>query len=105
MDSRSLRPLLEGGSAAGREVVQSGLRTREGDFRVVFDGRYKLVRGFGDEPMRLWDLEADPRETANLAARQPAEVRRLEEWLPPAPRSARSNRAETTAGEDARSPA
>jgi arylsulfatase A-like enzyme len=81
MDSRSLRPLLEGGSAAGREVVQSGLRTREGDFRVVFDGRYKLVRGFGDEPMRLWDLEADPRETVNLAGRQPGDVRRLEEWL------------------------
>jgi arylsulfatase len=83
MDSRSLRPLLEGREQAGREVVLSGLRTREGDFRVAFDGRYKLVRGFGEEPMRLWDLEADPRESVNLAARQPETVRRLEAWLPP----------------------
>jgi hypothetical protein len=82
MDSRSLRPVLEGRERTGREAVLSGLRTREGDFRVAFDGRYKLVRGFGDEPMRLWDLEADPRESVNLATREPGQVRRLQAWLP-----------------------
>ena len=30
----------------------------------------------------LWDLEADPMETENLAATQPEEVRRLREYLP-----------------------
>jgi arylsulfatase A-like enzyme len=90
MDSRTLRPLLEGRERSGREVVLSGLRTREGDFRVAFDGRYKLVRGFGDDPLRLFDLEADPREPVNLAAGQPERVRRLEERLPaPAAPSAR----------------
>jgi arylsulfatase A-like enzyme len=83
MDSRSLRPLLESRERAGREAALSGLRVAEGDFRVAYDGRYKLVRGFGDEPLRLWDLEADPREAVNLAERQPADVKRLEPWLPP----------------------
>jgi arylsulfatase A-like enzyme len=82
MDSRSLRPLLEGRQRATRDVALSGLRTNEGDFRLAFDGRYKLVRGFGDQATRLHDLEADPRELVNLASRQPREVRRLEEWLP-----------------------
>ena len=72
MDSRSLRPLLEGRQQAGREVVLSGLRTNEGDYRLAYDGRYKVVRGFGDEAVRLHDLEADPRELVNLASRQPA---------------------------------
>jgi arylsulfatase A-like enzyme len=84
MDSRSLRPQLEGRHRAGRDVALSGLRTNEGDFRLAFDGRYKLVRGFGDQATRLHDLEADPRELVNLASRQPREVRRLEEWLPAA---------------------
>ncbi len=77
MDSRSLRPLLEGQSDSHREVVLSGLR----DWRLAYDGRYKLVTGFGDEDI-LWDLEADPMETENLIGRQPDVVRRLREHLP-----------------------
>ena len=45
--------------------------TEHGNARQINDGRYKLVRRyppldprFGDE---LYDLEADPRETTNLA--------------------------------------
>ena len=77
-DSRSLRPLLEGSSDRHREVVLSGLR----GYRMAWDGRYKLVRDFGDEEWQLWDLEADPEETRNLASQQPDQVRRLQEWLP-----------------------
>ncbi len=77
MDSRSLRPLLEGRTDSHREVVLSGLR----DWRLAYDGRYKLVAGFGSEDI-LWDLEADPMETENLAATQPEVVRRLREYLP-----------------------
>jgi len=77
MDSRSLRPVLEGRTDSHRGVVLSGLR----DWRLAYDGRYKLVTGFGDEDM-LWDLEADPMETENVAAKQPEVVRRLRDALP-----------------------
>jgi arylsulfatase A-like enzyme len=77
MDSRSLRPLLEGATDDHREYVLSGL----GDWRLVFDGRYKYIEGFGDEPL-LVDLVEDPFEDVNLAAGSPAVVRRLREALP-----------------------
>ena len=58
MDSRSLSgDLLAGKTRSHREHVLSGL----GEWRMVWDGRYKLIRGFQDE-MQLFDLEADPRE-------------------------------------------
>ena len=78
MDSRSLRPVLEGATDSHRDVVLSGLR----DFRMAWDGRYKLVRDYGDEEWRLWDLLADPEESRNLASWQPDQVRRLRERLP-----------------------
>ena len=78
MDSRSLRSVLEGATDSHREVVLSGLR----DFRMAWDGRYKLVRDYGDEEWRLWDLLADPEESRNLASWQPDQVRRLRERLP-----------------------
>ena len=68
--------VLEGRTDSHREVVLSGLR----DWRLAYDGRYKLVTGFGDEDI-LWDLEADPMETENLIGRQPDVVRRLRDYL------------------------
>ena len=41
MDSLSLRPVLEGKTTTHRQAVTSGL----GPWRMVFDGRYKLIRG------------------------------------------------------------
>ena len=83
MDSRSLRPLLEGRTDTHREVLLSGLlNSSEGDWRLAWDGRYKLVRDFGDEQYQLFDLEADPLETRNLASREPGRARSLREWLP-----------------------
>ena len=91
MDSRSLRPLLEGRPYEGRSVVLSGLNK----WRMVFDGRYKLIRGFrperkkkgtkkeeGDAQKRpsetlLFDLKEDPLENVNVAERFPEIVRRL----------------------------
>jgi arylsulfatase A-like enzyme len=43
MDSRSLRPLLEGRTNHHRNWVSSGL----GGWRLTYDGHYKLVDGFG----------------------------------------------------------
>lgn len=61
MDSRSLWPVLAGQVAATRDVVFSAL----GDWRLVFDGRYKLVES-GDG-QRLFDLQQDPTEQVDLS--------------------------------------
>ncbi len=61
MDSRSLRPFLEGQTNTHREVVLSSLR----NWRMVYDGRFKYVEGFLDTP-QFYDLETDPLENHNL---------------------------------------
>ncbi len=73
MDSRSLRPLLEGRATAHREYLLSGLEP----WRMVWDGRYKLVESFGDEGRLLFDMEEDPLENRNIAAAAPEVVKRL----------------------------
>ena len=91
MDSRSLRPVLEGSSDTHREFLLSGLNP----WRCITDGRLKLVRGYaggkarggngievypegdaGVDPL-LYDIEEDPLENRNLAARAPSDVKRL----------------------------
>ena len=42
MDSRSIRPVLEGKTEKHRDYVLSGLR----DWRLAWDGRYKYITGF-----------------------------------------------------------
>jgi arylsulfatase A-like enzyme len=72
MASRSLRPVLQGDTDRLRGVVHSGLA----DWRMAFDGRYKLV--VGEEPSpQLYDLGEDPLEQSNIATERPAEVERL----------------------------
>lgn len=90
MDSRSLMPVLSGKAESTRTVVHSGL----GSWRLAFDGRYKLVRGYvqgaGDgkgqaaevgDHFLLFDLEADPLENANIADKSPETVARLKAEL------------------------
>ena len=93
MDSRSMRPLLEGKTKAHREFVRSGL----GSWRMIYDGRYKLVRGFdpsritkeksapdtssGELPPLLFDLETDALENINIAEKAPNHVTRLSKFL------------------------
>lgn len=99
MDSRSLRPLLQDGTVTRTQVI-SGF----GDWRLVSDGRYKLIRGF--DPMAaktagdndddtaalspeaastgplLFDLETDPHETINVAEKHSSVAERLAHFLP-----------------------
>jgi arylsulfatase A-like enzyme len=88
MESRSLRPLLEGRTAKHRDVLRSGLN----QWRMAWDGRYKLVTGFdpgarkkGEEraapPTLLFDLESDPLENRNIAERAPEQVKRLRQAI------------------------
>ena len=71
MESMTMRPLLEGRADHGREYVVSGLR----DWRVVFDGRKKLVIEPGAR--HLYDLEQDPEELTDLADSEQRTVERL----------------------------
>lgn len=64
MDALSLRELLAGRADAHRPYVVCGLD----DWRLIYDGRYKLVLRAGDMPS-LFDLQQDPGEEVNLAAR------------------------------------
>jgi len=84
MDSRTVRPLLEGRSTKHRSHLLSGLN----DWRMVDDGRYKFIRGFQmeDSPEKelLFDMKNDPKENDNLAKRKPEEVARLAKLLKPA---------------------
>lgn len=76
MDSRSLRPLL-GGGVAPRDHAFSAL----GEWRLVFDGRYKLIENFGGTDL-LFDLAQDPQELRNLLTHQPEITRRLRRLFP-----------------------
>lgn len=76
MDSWSLKPFLEGKKGTHRRYVFSGF----GSWRMVFDGRYKLIRGVTEEPL-LFDLKKDPFENVNFAEKVPTELARLSEIL------------------------
>jgi len=65
VDSRSMRPFLSDAGGLPRDVVYAGLST----WRMVFDGRYKLVRGY--DPDRRHGADYEPRGV------EPAEVTRL----------------------------
>lgn len=76
MDSRTLRPVLEARASNNRDAALSGF----GNWRVSFDGRYKLIRT-GGEPDQLYDLRDDPAETHNLARKSPQHIHRLSAYL------------------------
>lgn len=103
---RSFRDVLENKSSVHREVVRSGL----GSWRMVRDGRYKLIVGFDpavglktqgandsndkptdaeglrqarNRPPILFDIENDPLEKDNVAEKFPEICRLLSRHLPP----------------------
>jgi len=77
MDGFSMRPLLEGKTRSHREHLLSGL----GEWRMVFDGRHKLITHFKGVETRLYDLDDDPNEENNLAEKDPARVAKLRDLM------------------------
>ncbi len=83
-EGRSLAALLRGEEASARPAYARIVRRGDRIFKEsVRDGRYKLIRNaFPLEPaLEVYDLEADPRESQNLAEAREAERMRLEATL------------------------
>ena len=76
MAGQSLKPVLSGQTKIHRQRVRSGL----GDWRLVYDGRYKLIQNFEDKSW-LFDLEDDPAESQNQFAEHPNLVEELQQFL------------------------
>ncbi len=98
MLGRSLRPVISGGGGSGAGYVVVEIPSNIG--RVVRTERYKFVTFAGDTVEQLFDMEADPGETANLAAgsehvgvlqEHKALLREWESRLEPAPNQPHSN--------------
>lgn len=75
-DGRSLRPLIEADRAVNRHAFAFQPHARS-----VTDGRFKLVYETRPHRVRLFDLEADPREQTDVAGRRPQVVAELAESL------------------------
>lgn len=71
-EAKSLRGVLTGRTTKHRDVLHSALE----EWRLVWDGRYKLVEGYGAETL-LFDLEKDPLENQNLLTSEKVIAERL----------------------------
>lgn len=76
MEAQSLRPVLTGKTQKHREILHSALE----EWRLVWDGRHKLVEGYNQETM-LFDLQNDPFENRNLVASEKVLASRLRKQL------------------------
>lgn len=90
MDSLSLRNVLSGAAKNHRKALRSGL----GEWRMVWDGRFKLITNFeiregevdGADPGAnhlLFDLKDDPGETRNIASQRSEIVEQMRGQLTP----------------------
>jgi arylsulfatase A-like enzyme len=72
-EGRSLRPVIEEGDSAA-EALQYGL---QGTLRSASDGRFKLIQDLASGAFSLFDLAADPGETADVLRRERRSFARL----------------------------
>jgi len=61
-DGKSLLPAIRSGEGVHRKTTISALE----DWRMIFDGRYKLTC-WDDGTIQLWDLERNPEETEDFS--------------------------------------
>lgn len=78
MDSKSLKSYLLTGKGYSRQYVTSS----RGYWRLVFDGRFKLVDNQKSHKT-LYDLENDPAELVDVSDKYPQVVKHLDSLLPP----------------------
>jgi len=89
MDSKTLRPFLEGRGDLPRTYAASSLD----GWALVFDGRYKLIadqpnekkakKAQQGEELVLYDLQTDPVEINDISGEHPDIVEKLRPLLPP----------------------
>lgn len=76
LDGVSLRPLLLGQPIARKELFfhypHFAFHRSNRPGAALRSGAHKLIRRFDDASLELYDLDADPGESRNLAAEQPA---------------------------------
>ena len=83
MQGVSYRSLFEGGAWSGRDVAITGRdpridQERKGTLPIVArDQRWRLLDMPQPERRRLFDIQNDPEQLTNVAAKHPAEVERL----------------------------
>jgi len=77
LDGKSLAPVLQGKAEGVRDTIFLGYRNIQ---RAVRRGRWKLLRYPQVDKTQLFDLEADPFETRDLAA-DPAQADRVKDLL------------------------
>ena len=90
LDGENVLPLLEGASAARsgplyfRSLLRqnsSGWEAGEGKQSAIMDGKWKLISVDNDRTFALYDLDQDPRETTDLAAKEPKRVEQMKKLL------------------------
>jgi arylsulfatase A-like enzyme len=82
LDAASLVPLFAGGTLpSDRELYftrREGGRGHDGkSYECLIKGRWKLMQNAPYRPLELYDLDADPRETTDLAASRGPIVKEL----------------------------
>ncbi len=73
VDARGIRPLLAGRARSHRNKLTSALK----EWKMVSDGRWKLVEGWQGQREQLFDTETHPAEDVNVALQRPEQIVRL----------------------------
>ena len=97
VDGLSLLPELIGEAAAGRKQAQHEyLYWETGGWTAIRQGPWRAVRPKAGQPWELYDVAADPSESRNLAAAQPAILGKLTALAEKAHEPAREGTFSTT---------